>query len=244
MRQRNTDVNDKTKDAGKQNSNSEQLAIILFCSIVGVLFISIILMAFYLWYRRWQLRHSTAAPQLTTDAPEQGNRPPESDATGCSWCYIAEDKVCKWCSGEAEDEDEGSARIRRSLLVGMADLQQSGWRSVLTSPTYDRAPSPRVGGGLFVEMADLKQSGWRSVLDATSTHCRSPSPRGKRTPVDSVVEQKRECADGGRNPVDRVTGKTSLRLGGTYEVAMTCLPQEPGRVRRKNDSLEVERTWW
>jgi hypothetical protein len=131
------------------------LAIIITCSVVGVLLLSAIGMGVFLWYHR---RHVTvAAPEqppsgfndekrssphpgfedIEIEAPQ---RPPP--ARQCSWCYIAENKLCKWCAGEAQDdEDHVQDAGRGRLHVDTTDLRHNGWRSVLSSPAPSRPPS-------------------------------------------------------------------------------------------------------
>jgi hypothetical protein len=133
------------------------LAIIITCTVVGVLLLSAIAMGVFLWYHR---RHVPApAPEqvqpsgfndekrrshsgfedIEIGAPQ---RPPPA-AVQCSWCYIAENKLCKWCAGEAQDEDDYVQDAGRGkLLVDTTDLKHSGWRSVLNSPAPSRNPTP------------------------------------------------------------------------------------------------------
>lgn len=196
-------------------------------------------MALFLWYRR---RHPT--PATLTSITDPSTTAPSSAASDsatatekalrggagssaqdCSWCYIAESGVCKWCSGEADDDAEEAEDSKRS------------W-------------SPAARGRLVVETADLKQSGWRSVLNSPSVS-RNPSPRGGgRSPVDSVMGRERErerSPGGGRSPGGSITGngKRSFRPGGIYEVpsATVALPERPASVlvKERDDITELER---
>lgn len=132
------------------------VALICSFAIIGSLLLSAMAMTLCLWCRRRRRgrrgrrrtytksnRASTATVIAESTADGSGKRPLLALASQCSWCYIAESKVCKWCAGEAEDVcDNKSDSLREGLYVSCADLKYNGWRSVLHTPAPSRTRSP------------------------------------------------------------------------------------------------------
>ena len=145
------------RDAGRDH----RLATVASCSLIGSLILSGTLMGLFLRYRR--RRAGTAVKYLEADDSSVSTIAQPLFHSQCSWCYISETGMCKWCSGEAEDiVDDGDSEWNRggggNLFI---DYQQNGWRSVINLP--DISP----GGSLKRENSTSPSRGSRSPGAAT-----------------------------------------------------------------------------
>jgi hypothetical protein len=151
------------------------LAVIISCAIIGALILSAIAMGVFLCYRRRRAIEAATDPGPPSES-SSGKGPP-SISSECSWCYIAENKVCIWCAGQARDEDYKYDARRGRLYVDTMDLKNSGWRSALSFPAPNRNASPQ-GNQSHVNAISRKRSQEEKSPGSSITGKRSFKPGG------------------------------------------------------------------
>jgi len=104
------------------------LAVVITCALLGLLVLCAVGMCAYLLHRQRQSPPMISRP-VSTEL--MVIRRKGMIATDCAWCYISEAKLCKWCSGEADEEMEEYKGEK--MLVDEWAAGEHGWRSVLGS---------------------------------------------------------------------------------------------------------------
>ncbi|KAF8244839.1 hypothetical protein K440DRAFT_635774 [Wilcoxina mikolae CBS 423.85] len=206
---RDNSTDAKSNGTNDHNGEDNRIALIVSCALVGFLVFGALSMLLFLRYlRRYPNSRVTSYPKPDIEQITPEDKPSSSQLE-CSWCYISENDLCKWCSGEAQDhydEDEDDDGIRRGKkgkeLRLYLDTRQNGWKSAIISP--ERSPVTSVDGDRAWTLAVL------SVRDGL---VKSPNKM-----------------EGSVSPVDSVSGKKSFKPGGIYEVQ----PQKemPGAPRK------------
>ncbi|KAF8537951.1 hypothetical protein BDD12DRAFT_806546 [Trichophaea hybrida] len=217
---RNDSSNAESSGIPVNYGEDNRIAVIVSCALVGFLVFGALSMLLFLWYlRRYPNPGVTSYPKPNIERTMPEDKPSSSQLE-CSWCYISENDLCKWCSGEAqdrydEDEDEDDDDIRRGKkgkeLRLFLDTRQNGWKSAIISP--ERSPVASVDGDRAWTLA---------VLNMRDGGIKSPN----RT-------------DGRVSPVDSASGKKSFKPGGIYEVqSWKEMPEAPRRavVKRGRES--------
>lgn len=117
---------------------------------------------------------STAAPTTRNTTPRPKAQP------ACSWCYISESGVCKWCAGTSEPEaaDAVSAMPQRQLFVEAVDLKEFGWRSALSSPVPSGHNTPRMARSPVGSIRSGRESRSASPAASVAAGKRSFKPGG------------------------------------------------------------------
>lgn len=145
--------------ANSAAAHSHFLAIIVSLSLVAGLSILALSMGCFLWYRRRPKPEHEKPVQPTIDLSSTNKQPEIQETRGlhvgdaaaaaigssdrrensdCAWCYISSTGLCKWCSGEAADDEESNndgPSTLDQLAVDERTIKDRGWRSVLNSPT-------------------------------------------------------------------------------------------------------------
>jgi hypothetical protein len=213
---RNNETDTEAPDHSKEDN---RLAVIVSCALVGFLVFGAISMLLFLWYlRRYPNPKAASHPK---SSPESSitltGEKPSSSQLECSWCYIAENNLCKWCSGEAQDhyedddDDDDDRRRKGKQLRLFLDTRQNGWKSTIISP--ERSLETSVDGDRAWTLA---------VLSMKEGGVQGPNK-----------------IDGRISPVESVTGKKSFRPGGIYEVQpQQEMPEAPKKavVKRGKES--------
>ncbi|CCX07752.1 hypothetical protein FPQ18DRAFT_65995 [Pyronema domesticum] len=214
LHRRDGDDDDDDKD------DNHQLAIIISCSLVGFLVFGAAIM--YLTFRlrrRQAVLQRPAGNEKSATSTTADERPPPPE-TQCSWCYISDKELCKWCSGEADDEDinhHTSERKRSEKGRLFLDTKQNGWRSAINSPDVTprgsvigsgtTTPAPGAAGPAH---QNTGREGVRSISPQISINETLNTPGGS------------------------VQGKRSFRPGGIYEVQQAAEVAIPGRAVVRN----------
>ena len=161
---------------------------------------------------RRRRRAKAAVKYLKVDDSSVSTITQPSVHSQCSWCYISETGMCKWCSsGEEEDiVDNGENEWRWSGGNLFIDAKQTGWRSVINLP--DISP-----GG------NLKREGSVSPNGSFRQGSRSPG---------AVTRGARATLANPTTTITTTTPKGNLRGDGIHQVQRPRnVPEPPGKAK-------------
>ncbi|KAI5820738.1 hypothetical protein BZA77DRAFT_83764 [Pyronema omphalodes] len=205
------DDEDPDDDPDDKDDN-HQLAIIISCSLVGILiFGAVIMYTFFFFRRRRQTGIQGSIPSSShndndNEKKQSPSSPRDNDAgisqTQCSWCYISDQGLCKWCSGEASDDEDVTYKRSEQTGLFLKDTKHNGWRSAIMDgmPSARGSVAPSVSGASTPAPVIMGREG-REGRDGRCI------PQMQQMVVDTQIQTQTQ-----------VLGKRSFRPGGIYEV--------------------------